>query len=84
MMTKSIFLVELCLKGNQKILYVYGISDVKWKAVMFMRIQYPVFFPQQVMKDKWMNTGYEGEDLKPHIEPVEDYSDASRIGEHLF
>ncbi|XP_046898858.1 LOW QUALITY PROTEIN: MAP/microtubule affinity-regulating kinase 4 [Hypomesus transpacificus] len=33
----------------------------------------------QVMKDKWINAGYEGEDLKPHIEPVEDYSDATRI-----
>jgi len=36
---------------------------------------------QQVMKDKWINTGYEGDDLKPHIEPVEDYSDPVRIGE---
>uniref|UniRef100_A0A8C7Y2U6 non-specific serine/threonine protein kinase n=1 Tax=Oryzias sinensis TaxID=183150 RepID=A0A8C7Y2U6_9TELE len=34
---------------------------------------------EQVMKDKWINTGYEGDDLKPHIEPVEDYSDAARI-----
>jgi MAP/microtubule affinity-regulating kinase len=33
------------------------------------------------MKDKWINSGFEGEDLKPHIEPVEDYSDAARIGE---
>lgn len=33
------------------------------------------------MKDKWINTGYEGDDLKPHIEPVEDYSDPARIGE---
>lgn len=33
------------------------------------------------MKDKWINSGYEGEDLKPHIEPVEDYSDPARIGE---
>ncbi|XP_049598986.1 MAP/microtubule affinity-regulating kinase 4 isoform X2 [Syngnathus scovelli] len=33
----------------------------------------------QVMKDKWINSGYEGEDLKPHIEPVEDYSDPARI-----
>ncbi|XP_034082644.1 MAP/microtubule affinity-regulating kinase 4 isoform X1 [Gymnodraco acuticeps] len=33
----------------------------------------------QVMKDKWINAGYEGEDLKPHIEPVEDFSDAARI-----
>ncbi|XP_062844316.1 MAP/microtubule affinity-regulating kinase 4 isoform X1 [Trichomycterus rosablanca] len=34
---------------------------------------------EQVMKDKWMNTGYEGDELKPHIEPAEDYSDAKRI-----
>lgn len=38
-------------------------------------------FLQQVMKDKWINSGYEGDDLKPHIEPVEDYSDPARIGE---
>ncbi|KAF4073379.1 hypothetical protein AMELA_G00258140 [Ameiurus melas] len=34
---------------------------------------------EQVMKDKWMNTGFEGDDLKPHVEPAEDYSDPSRI-----
>ncbi|KAK7164743.1 hypothetical protein R3I94_003206 [Phoxinus phoxinus] len=34
---------------------------------------------EQVMKDKWMNSGFEGDELKPHIEPVEDYSDANRI-----
>ncbi|CAL8364318.1 unnamed protein product [Lota lota] len=33
----------------------------------------------QVMKDKWINSGFEGEDLKPHVEPAEDFSDASRI-----
>ena len=32
------------------------------------------------MKDKWMNVGYEGDDLLPHIEPVEDYNITSRIG----
>lgn len=36
---------------------------------------------QQVMKDKWINSGYDSDDLKPHIEPVEDYSDPARIGE---
>ncbi|KAI4886502.1 hypothetical protein NFI96_024870 [Prochilodus magdalenae] len=34
---------------------------------------------EQIMKDKWMNVGYEGDELKPHIEPVEDYSDPERI-----
>ncbi|XP_070772793.1 MAP/microtubule affinity-regulating kinase 4 isoform X1 [Enoplosus armatus] len=34
---------------------------------------------EQVMKDKWINSGYDGDDLKPHIEPVEDYSDPARI-----
>ena len=27
-----------------------------------------------------MNVGYEGDDLLPHIEPVEDYNITSRIG----
>lgn len=40
-------------------------------------------FLQQVMKDKWINAGYEGDELKPHIEPVEDYSDPARIGESV-
>ncbi|RXN05262.1 MAP microtubule affinity-regulating kinase 4-like isoform X2 [Labeo rohita] len=34
---------------------------------------------EQVMKDKWMNAGYEGDELKPHVEPAEDYSDPNRI-----
>ena len=32
-----------------------------------------------IMKDKWMNMGYEEEDLKPYIEPVQDWADAKRI-----
>ncbi|KAL6463192.1 hypothetical protein MHYP_G00275830 [Metynnis hypsauchen] len=34
---------------------------------------------EQVMKDKWINSGYEGDELKPHVEPAEDFSDPSRI-----
>uniref|UniRef100_A0A673C355 non-specific serine/threonine protein kinase n=1 Tax=Sphaeramia orbicularis TaxID=375764 RepID=A0A673C355_9TELE len=34
---------------------------------------------EQIMKDKWINVGYDGEELKPHTEPVEDYNDTSRI-----
>ncbi|KAL2095399.1 hypothetical protein ACEWY4_010118 [Coilia grayii] len=34
---------------------------------------------EQIMKDKWINAGYEGDELKPHTEPVADYSDATRI-----
>jgi MAP/microtubule affinity-regulating kinase len=34
-----------------------------------------------IMKDKWMNVGYEGEEeLKPFIEPEPDFSDLVRIG----
>lgn len=46
--------------------------------------------PQQIMKDKWINIGYEGEELKPYTEPEEDFTDTKRIGEgpalpaHLF
>ncbi|XP_061574837.1 MAP/microtubule affinity-regulating kinase 4 isoform X2 [Cololabis saira] len=34
---------------------------------------------EQIMKDKWINTGYDGEDLKPYTEPGEDFHDTSRI-----
>ncbi|XP_029922166.1 MAP/microtubule affinity-regulating kinase 4 isoform X2 [Myripristis murdjan] len=34
---------------------------------------------EQIMTDKWMNVGYDGNELKPHVEPVEDYNDTSRI-----
>ena len=33
------------------------------------------------MKDKWINVGYDGDELKPHTEPVEDFNNTSRIGE---
>uniref|UniRef100_A0AAV2J7F9 non-specific serine/threonine protein kinase n=1 Tax=Knipowitschia caucasica TaxID=637954 RepID=A0AAV2J7F9_KNICA len=31
------------------------------------------------MRDKWINVGHEGNELKPHTEPAEDFSDTSRI-----
>lgn len=31
------------------------------------------------MKDKWMNMGYEDDDLKPYVEPIQDWADAKRI-----
>ena len=31
------------------------------------------------MKDKWMNMGYEEDELKPFIEPIADFSDEKRI-----
>ncbi|XP_026853474.1 MAP/microtubule affinity-regulating kinase 4 isoform X3 [Electrophorus electricus] len=34
---------------------------------------------EQIMKDKWMNVGYDGDELKPHVEPVENYNDSERI-----
>jgi len=32
------------------------------------------------MKDKWMNIGYEDDDLKPYVEPSPDNNDPIRIG----
>ncbi|XP_054883796.1 MAP/microtubule affinity-regulating kinase 4-like isoform X5 [Poeciliopsis prolifica] len=34
---------------------------------------------EQIMKDKWINVGYEGVELKPHVEPEEDFGDSGRI-----
>ncbi|XP_033953159.1 MAP/microtubule affinity-regulating kinase 4 isoform X2 [Pseudochaenichthys georgianus] len=39
----------------------------------------PLFPHQQIMKDKWINIGFEGEDLVPHTEPEEDLNNTSRI-----
>ncbi|XP_048456803.1 serine/threonine-protein kinase MARK1 isoform X7 [Rhincodon typus] len=34
---------------------------------------------EQIMKDRWMNVGFEEEELKPYGEPDPDYSDPKRI-----
>lgn len=41
----------------------------------------PAAAHQQIMKDKWINIGYEGDELKPYKEPEEDFGDTKRIGE---
>ncbi|XP_058174010.1 MAP/microtubule affinity-regulating kinase 3-like isoform X2 [Anopheles ziemanni] len=35
---------------------------------------------ETIMKDKWMNMGYEDDELKPYIEPLPDLKDQKRIG----
>ncbi|CAH1791800.1 unnamed protein product [Owenia fusiformis] len=34
---------------------------------------------ENIMKDKWMNIGYEDDDLRPFIEPTPDFNDSVRI-----
>jgi MAP/microtubule affinity-regulating kinase len=34
---------------------------------------------EAIMKDKWMNMGFEEDELKPYIEPVQDWADIKRI-----
>nr|XP_033486205.1 MAP/microtubule affinity-regulating kinase 4 isoform X2 [Epinephelus lanceolatus] len=34
---------------------------------------------EQIMRDKWINVGYDSDELKPHIEPEEDFNNTSRI-----
>ncbi|XP_054282751.1 serine/threonine-protein kinase MARK2-like isoform X4 [Macrosteles quadrilineatus] len=36
--------------------------------------------PYNIMKDKWMNMGYEEDELKPYVEPDSDFKDLKRIG----
>nr|XP_020499313.1 serine/threonine-protein kinase MARK2 isoform X2 [Labrus bergylta] len=33
---------------------------------------------EQIMRDRWMNVGYDEEELKPYIEPMPDYKDPRR------
>uniref|UniRef100_A0A665UL88 non-specific serine/threonine protein kinase n=1 Tax=Echeneis naucrates TaxID=173247 RepID=A0A665UL88_ECHNA len=37
---------------------------------------------EQIMRDRWMNVGYEEDELKPYIEPQPDYKDPRRTGRH--
>lgn len=41
-------------------------------------------FLQQIMKDRWINTGFDEEELKPFIEPELDIRDQKRIGNILY
>ncbi|KAM3968935.1 LOW QUALITY PROTEIN: par-1 [Aphomia sociella] len=34
---------------------------------------------ESIMRDKWMNTGYEDEELRPYVEPQQDFKDHKRI-----
>ena len=36
------------------------------------------------MKDKWMNIGFEEDELKPYNEPLPDLNDQMRIGEFVL
>ncbi|CAH2061951.1 unnamed protein product, partial [Iphiclides podalirius] len=34
---------------------------------------------ENIMRDKWMNTGYEEDELRPYVEPQQDFKDHKRI-----
>lgn len=36
------------------------------------------------MKDKWMNIGFEEDELKPYTEPLPDLNDQTRVGKYYF
>lgn len=36
------------------------------------------------MKDKWMNLGCEDDELKPYVEPEQDFKEPKRIGVFLI
>ncbi|XP_037832348.1 serine/threonine-protein kinase MARK2 isoform X4 [Kryptolebias marmoratus] len=38
---------------------------------------------QQIMRDRWMNVGYEEDELKPYTEPLPDYKDPRRTEKML-
>lgn len=39
---------------------------------------------ETIMKDKWMNIGFEDDELKPYVEPEPDFNDQMRIGIFIF
>ncbi len=53
-----------------------GLFQCDWSEWLWMTW---IFFSQTIMKDKWMNMGYEEEELLPYTEPTLDISDQKRI-----
>ena len=41
-------------------------------------------FDQNIMKDRWINMGYEDRELKPYKEPSKDVLDTQRIGKQAL
>lgn len=48
--------------------------------IIFIFVFFLFCFSQTIMKDKWMNLGYEEDELKPYLEPEPDFKDLKRIG----
>lgn len=44
-------------------------------------VAYTLYPMQGVMKDRWMNIGFEDDELKPYMEPKPDLNDQARIRE---
>lgn len=66
-----LYVVKTWMPKHQTCLYCVALFD---------KVPLTFFSHQQIMKDKWINAGYDGEELKPHSEPVEDLNDTNRIG----
>lgn len=64
------------------LLWVELLMGLKWGFSPYhvVHAPHPPASSQQIMKDKWINIGYEGDELKPYKEPEEDFTDAKRIG----
>lgn len=39
---------------------------------------------ETIMRDRWMNAGYEEDELRPYSEPQQDFKDHKRIGLYSF
>lgn len=50
----------------------------------FIFINVSEHFKQVIMKDKWMNLGCEEDELKPYVEPEQDFKEPKRIGVFLL
>ena len=48
-----------------------SVAFINWKLIDLSQV---------IMTDKWMNIGYENDELKPHIEPKPDLNDQRRLG----
>lgn len=59
-------------------------SQTHRTCIALNETQHDLFFDQSIMKDRWMNIGFEDRELKPYQEPSKDQLDPERIGKCVY
>lgn len=79
------YVEEILVQMNNVHVHVYSTvhtnASTHSVSLWYMYTIYALCSTQGVMKDRWMNIGFEEDELKPYMEPKPDLNDQARIRE---